>query len=80
MSNNDDIFISQAKYLKKLLKRFGLESYKPVGTPMIYGHKLSSKYETPIVKQKYRYMIGGLQYLIYTRPNIVNVVGIIARF
>ena len=25
-------------------------------------------------------MIGGLQYLTHTRPNIENVVGIIARF
>ena len=44
---SDGIFISQAKYLKDLLKRFGLESCKPIGTPMITSHKLSSKDETP---------------------------------
>ena len=69
--------ISQTKYLKYLLKRFGLESCNPIGTPMIAEQKLSTKDETPTVEnKKYRSMIGGLQYLIYTRPNIVNV----ARF
>ena len=33
----------------------------PIGTPMIIGHKLSSKDETPIVElKKYRSIIGGL--------------------
>ena len=52
VQNSDGIFISQAKYLKDMLKRFGLESYNLIGTPMIIGHKLSSKDETPIVEQK----------------------------
>ena len=30
VSNSDGIFLSQTKYLKDLLKRFGLESCKPV--------------------------------------------------
>lgn len=50
VQNSDDIFPSQTKYLKYLLKRVGLESCKPVGSPMITGYKLSSKYETPIVE------------------------------
>ena len=61
VQNSDGIFLSQAKYLKGLFKRFGLESCKPIGTPMIAGHMLSSKDETPIVEQKkYISMIGGL--------------------
>ena len=44
-----------------MLKKFGLENCKLVGTPMVIGHKLSSKYETPTIEQKkYRSMIGGL--------------------
>ena len=69
------------KYLNDLLKIFGLESCKLVGTPMIIGHKLSSKDETPAVEQKkYISMIGDLQYLTQTRLDIENVVGIVARF
>ena len=81
MQNSDGIFISQAKYLKDLLKRFGLESCKLVGTPMITSHKLSSKDETPTVEQKkYRSMIGSFKYLTHTRLDIENVVGTISRF
>ena len=75
------IFISQTKYLKDLLKRFGLETCKLVGTPMVTRYKLSIKDETPTIEQKkYRSMIGGLQYLTHTRPDIENAVGIVARF
>ena len=35
------IFISQMKYIKDMLKRFNMEEYKPVSTPMITGCKLS---------------------------------------
>ena len=81
IQNKEGIYISQTKYLKDFLKRFGLENCKPVGTPMVTGHKLSSKDETPsIEKNNYRSMIGGLQYLTHSRPNIANVVGIVARF
>ena len=67
--------------MKDLLKRFGLEICKLVGTPMIIGHELSSKYETPIVEQKtYRSMVGGLQYLTHIRLDIENAVDIVAWF
>ena len=67
--------------MKDLLKIFGLEIYKPFGTPMVTGHKLSSKDETPTFeKKKYKSMIGGLQYLTRTRPDIEKVVGIVAIF
>lgn len=61
VQNSDGIFISQGKYLKAFSKIFGLASCKPMGTPTITSHKLSSKDETPTVEQKkYRSMIGGL--------------------
>ena len=50
VQNKEGIFISQTKYLKDLLKIFGLEKCKPIGTPMVTGHKLSSKDETPTVE------------------------------
>lgn len=75
------LFLSQKNYLKDLLKIYGLENFKPVGTPMITGHNLSSKDETPTIEQKrYRFMIGSLQYLTHTKPYIEIVVGIVSRF
>ena len=50
--NKEGIFISQTNYLKDFLKRFGMETCKPVGTPMVIGHKLSTKYETSTIEKK----------------------------
>ena len=81
VQNKEGIFISQTKYLKDLLKMFGLETCKPIGTPMVTRHKLSTKDETPTIEQKKcRSMIGLLQYLTHTRLDIENAVGIDARF
>ena len=67
--------------MKYLLKRFGLESCKPIWTPVITSHKLSRKDVTPEVEhKKYISVIGGLQYLTHTRPDIDNSVGVVARF
>ena len=35
------IFITQSKYVKEILKTFGMENSNPIGTPMVTGHKLS---------------------------------------
>ena len=40
------IFLSQEKYLKKILK-YGMEDCKPVSTPMITGCNLSSNDDFP---------------------------------
>ena len=46
VQNKEGIFISQTKYLKDLLKWFGLETFELVGALMITIHKLSTKDET----------------------------------
>jgi hypothetical protein len=75
------IFISQIKYLKEMLNKFGMEDCKLVGTPMITGCKISKNDESKIIHQtKYRSMIGGLQYLTHTRLDIANAIGVVARF
>ena len=71
-----DIFLSQAKYLKQILKKYGMEDCKPVSTPMVTGCNLSSHDDSPMVNQlEYRSMIGSLLYLTGTRPDIMHVVG-----
>jgi hypothetical protein len=39
--NNQEIFISQTKYIREVLKRFGMEDCKPVIPPMQTSCKLS---------------------------------------
>lgn len=74
------IFISQTKYMKYTLKEFQKEDNKPVSTPMVTGCKLSKLDESPEVeKTLYRSMIGSLLYLTTSRPDIVQVVCMVAR-
>ena len=74
----DGIFLSEEKYLKQILKKYGMEDWKPVSTPMIIGCNLSSHDESPAVNQpEYISMIGILLYLIGTRPDIIMQLGLL---
>ncbi|KAL6312376.1 hypothetical protein AAG906_008048 [Vitis piasezkii] len=67
----DGIFISQSKYARELVKKFGLESSKHSRTPTGTTAKLSKDASRKDVEQKlYRSMIGSLVYLTASRPNI----------
>eukprot|EP00253_Pinus_taeda_P027196 PITA_27196 len=79
--NRDGIFLSQTKYLKQILKKYGMEDLKLVCTPMVTGCSLSANDESTTVHQPtYRSMIGSLLYLTGTRPNIMHAAGIVGRF
>eukprot|EP00253_Pinus_taeda_P033042 PITA_33042 len=75
------LFISQAKYLKDMLKRYVMEDCAPMSTPMTTNCKLSKNDDSPPVDSThYRSMIGALLYLTATRPDIMQVVGMLGRF
>ena len=75
------IFVTQTKYIKEILKKFRLEDFKPVSMPMAIGHRLSKSDESTEVNQTmYNSMIGKLQYVVHSRPDIALIVGIVARF
>ena len=46
------IFVTQSKYIKEILKTFGLEESKLVSTPMATGNKLSKNDVSAKVNQK----------------------------
>ena len=74
----DGIFLSQEKYLKKILKKYGMEDCKPVSTPMVTGCNLSSHDDFPTMNQpQYTSMSGSFLYLTGTRPDIMHAVGIV---
>jgi hypothetical protein len=78
---NQEIFISQTKYIREMLKRFGMEDCKPVTTPMQTSCKLSKYNDSKSTDQrKYRSMIGSLLYVTTSRPDVMQVVGQVAQF
>ena len=64
-----------------MMKKFGMEDCKLVSMPMITSCKLSKDDESKEVDQKlYRSMIGSLLYVTTSRPNVMQAVGLVARF
>ena len=77
----DGIFLSQSKYARELVKKFGLESTKHFRTPMPTNLKLSKDESGKGVEETlYRSMIGSILYLIASRPNIAFNIGVCARY
>ena len=75
------VFISQSKYAKNLVKKFGLESASFVRTPMSPNVKLTIDLLGKRVDSfLYGSMIGNLLYLTASRPNISYSVGMCARY
>ena len=77
----DKIFLSQSKYAKELVKKFGLESSKHSRTPMSTTTKLCKDASRKNVEKSfYRSMIGNLFYHTTSHPNISFSVGACARY
>ncbi|GJZ70818.1 retrovirus-related pol polyprotein from transposon TNT 1-94 [Tanacetum coccineum] len=58
------IFINQSNYVLEILKKYGMETCDPIGTPMEIKDKLDlDKNGTLVNATKYRSMIGALMYL-----------------
>ncbi|KAK6146430.1 hypothetical protein DH2020_020299 [Rehmannia glutinosa] len=77
----EGIYISQSKYTKELLKKFGIEEGRTVSTPMATNVKIDKDEKgKPVDESKYRGMIGSLLYLTASRPDILHVVCLCARF
>ncbi|GJW39608.1 putative ribonuclease H-like domain-containing protein [Tanacetum coccineum] len=76
----DGIFISQAKYVQEILKKFDLESVRTATTPY-EAPKPKSKNEpdSPVNVHLYRSMIGSLMYLTASRPDIMFAVSACSR-
>ena len=76
----DEIFLSQSKYDRELVKKFSLESTKHSKTPMITTTKLSKDTSRKDVEQKlYRSIIENLLYLTASQLDTSFSVGACAR-
>ncbi|GKE78371.1 hypothetical protein Tco_1544491 [Tanacetum coccineum] len=77
----DVIFISQDKYVTEILKKFGFSDVKIENAPMETHKPLLKDVDGEDVDEHmYRSMIGSLMYLTSSRPNIMFVVYVCARF
>jgi hypothetical protein len=77
----NDTFVSQGKYIKDMLKKFGMVDAKVISTPMRTNKNLDSDASANIVDQKmYRSMIGSLLYVTASRLDVMFSVCMCARF
>jgi len=79
----DGIVLSQAKYANDVLKRTGMQQCKPASTPMSASEKLSVYEGTPLSVEdstRYRSIVGALQYLTLTRPDISFAVNKVCQY
>ncbi|GKD75835.1 retrovirus-related pol polyprotein from transposon TNT 1-94, partial [Tanacetum coccineum] len=77
----DGIFFNQSKYIKEMLKKFGLEDSKPIKTPMSSETKLTRDEDGESVEDtKYCGMIASLLYLTASRLDIMFNVCLCACF
>uniref|UniRef100_A0A803Q5F0 Reverse transcriptase Ty1/copia-type domain-containing protein n=1 Tax=Cannabis sativa TaxID=3483 RepID=A0A803Q5F0_CANSA len=75
------LYLTQTKYIEDLLRRHNMTHLKPSPTPISTGKCLSAldgkEMENPTV---YRSLIGALQYLCHTRPDISYAVNSLSQF
>jgi hypothetical protein len=77
----DDTFVSQGKYIKDMLKKFGMNEAKPISTPMGTNNNLDSDANGSMVDQNmYKSMIGSLLYVTASRPDVMFSICMCARF
>jgi hypothetical protein len=77
----DDTFVSQTKYAKELIKKFGMTESNTSKTPMATNANLDSDPNgTSVDITQYRAMIGSLLYLTASRPDIMFAVCLCARY
>ncbi|GJY04272.1 retrovirus-related pol polyprotein from transposon TNT 1-94 [Tanacetum coccineum] len=75
------IFINQSKFTLEILKKFGMDSCDPVDTPMVDRLKLDEDpLGIPVDQTRFRSMVGSLMYLTSSRPDLVFVVCMCARY
>ena len=75
------IHLNQTKYLSDLLHKYKMEASKPTTTPMIPHPPLTKQpHEAIIEESDYRAIIGSLQYLTLTRPDIAYSVNKLSQY
>nr|GEW78721.1 integrase, catalytic region, zinc finger, CCHC-type, peptidase aspartic, catalytic [Tanacetum cinerariifolium] len=65
-------FYKSIQYALEILKKFGMDLYDPVDTPMVDRLKLDEDHlGIPVDQTRFRSMVGSLMYLTASRPDLV---------
>eukprot|EP00253_Pinus_taeda_P010734 PITA_10734 len=76
-----EIFLGQGRYATEILKRFGMEDYRPMATPMITNwKKIDASKDEDVDRTLYRQLIRSLMYLVNTRADICYAVNTLSQF
>ncbi|GJV45493.1 retrovirus-related pol polyprotein from transposon TNT 1-94 [Tanacetum coccineum] len=79
--NPGGIFINQSKFTREILKKFRMDLCDPVDTPMVDRIKLDEDpLGIPVDPTRFCGMVGSLMYLTASRPDLVFVVCMCARY
>ncbi|KAH9680736.1 retrovirus-related pol polyprotein from transposon RE1 [Citrus sinensis] len=78
---SNGLFLSQQKYIRDLLARFNMESIKETATPLSSTtHLILNDGSPPVDASRYRSLIGGMQYLSLTRPDVSYAINKLAQY
>lgn len=81
ISTSSGLLLSQNRYIGDLLHRAKMDGAKPVATPMQTGLQLSKSDGDPFSDTHlYRSIVGALQYVTITRPEIAFAVNRVSLF
>lgn len=81
--SSDGLLLTQEKYTKDILLRSGMVKCKPVSTPLAANEKLSLSDGTMLSNEDattYHSVVGALQYLTLTRPDISFAVNKVCQY
>ncbi|GJX20822.1 retrovirus-related pol polyprotein from transposon RE1 [Tanacetum coccineum] len=75
------LFLSQHAHVQNLLTKFKMDGAKPVATPLSSTESLFLVDGSPIIEPTpYRQLVGSLQYLAFTRPDVSYAVNKLSQY
>ena len=80
MRSKHGIFSSQRKYVLNLLSETRKLRVKPCSSPMVPSVHLTREDETFEDPKRYRRLVGKLNYLTVTRPDITHLVSVVSQY
>ncbi|KAL5554046.1 hypothetical protein UlMin_041447 [Ulmus minor] len=73
--NETGVYLTQTRYIEELLQKTEMLNTRPCPTPAVVGNKLIGlDGELMTNPTHYRSIIGALQYLTHTRPDIAFII------